>query len=458
MTHGTTLRIAAQAVCQEVTLISIPVKMPKLTRRRCVAGAMVVVLAAGAVGAYQGLWRYHLKRFTEVADGALYRSAQPTKWGIRHLVRYHGVKTVVCLRREDARLKTWFDFKEADGPLESAYVEDLDGQFLHWQLGGEAYWPWLPPTFFEAYFKLMDDPANLPVAVHCVGGRHRTGTFSALYRLEYDRWPVEQVLEEMYSYNFGAPVAVHEHNLRTYRVRPRPSAAQWQQLAAEFAGAGPVEDYDALVRRITGGQHPQDIQVLQTLLEQGQPFAVCLAERVIDAASHPVVPAAVKRAEATLAADDASPEDWASAAALVADWGEPEQQRQLLQLLENEPREGQPSARYRALVVGVTNRYSPNRVPYLVPLLTDERYRPEPEAAAYRYCHTAAARLVSITNEPLIPDMIISPAEWDALVVAARQYVGQATELCQLRQFQPELFERFHRAMTGVGDKDDYRE
>jgi hypothetical protein len=54
--------------------------------------------------------------------------------------------------------------------------------------------------------------------------------------------------------------------------------------------------------------------------------------------------------------------------------------------------------------------------------------------------------------------MIISPAEWDALVVAARQYVGQATELCQLRQFQPELFERFHRAMTGVGDKDDYRE
>lgn len=438
-------------------MISIPVKLPKLTRGRCVTAVIVVALVSGAVGLYQGLWRYHLKRFDEVADGALYRSAQPTKWGIRHLVNYHGVKTVVCLRREDARLKTWFDFKDPDGPRESDYVQDLDGQFLHWQLGGEAYWPWLPPAYFEAYFRLMDDPANLPVAVHCVGGRHRTGTFAALYRLEYDRWPVAQVLEEMYSYNFGAPVAIHEHNLRTYRVRPRPTPDVWWQLAAAFAEVAPVDDYEALVRRIADGQYPQDVQVLQQVLEQGQPFAVCLAERVIDAASHPAVPAALERAEATLAADDASPEAWASAAAVIADWGEPEQQRQLLELLENEPRLGQPSPRYQAVVVGVTNRYSPNRVPYLVPLLADERYRPEPDAAAYRYCHTAAARLVSITNEPLIPDMIVSPAEWDALVVAARQYVDEAAELCQLRQFEPELFERFHRAMHGVGDKDDYR-
>ncbi len=426
--------------------------------RRCIAVVLAIALVGGVVGLYQGLWRYHLKRFDAVADGALYRSAQPTKWGIRHLVNYHGVKTIVCLRRDDSRLKTWLDFKEPDGPFESDYVEDLDRRFVHWQLGGEVYWPWLPPAYFEAYFKLLDDPANLPVAVHCVGGRHRTGTFAALYRLEYDRWPVTKVLEEMYSYNFGEPIPIHEHNLRTYRVRPRPSAEVWKQLAAAFARPAIPKDYETLVRRISSGQHPEDLQVLETLLAEGRPFAVCLAERVIDDASHPVVPAAVKRALALLASEDAPHEEWASAAALVADWGEPEQQRQLLSVLENEPLEGAPSTRYQAVVVGVTNRYSPNRAPYLVPLLADQRYRPEPDASSYRYSHTAAARLVSITNEPLIQGYVVTPADWERLVVAARQYMNTATELSQLRKYHPDLFERFHRSMSQVGDKDDYRE
>ena len=60
-------------------------------------------------------------------------------------------------------------------------------------MGKEWCWPWFTPWQFDEFFKLLDDPANLPLAVHCMGGRHRTGTFSALYRLEYDGWPIERV-------------------------------------------------------------------------------------------------------------------------------------------------------------------------------------------------------------------------------------------------------------------------
>jgi protein tyrosine/serine phosphatase len=66
-------------------------------------------------------------------------------------------------------------------------------------MGAEAFWPWFSPEQFEAFFELMDDPTNFPVAVHCIGGRHRTGTFVALYRLEYQRWNVEDAQREMYA-------------------------------------------------------------------------------------------------------------------------------------------------------------------------------------------------------------------------------------------------------------------
>src|SRR5690606_33348190 len=149
--------------------------------------------------------------------------------------------------------------------------------------------------------------------------------------------------EEMYTYEFGEPVAIHEHNLRTYRPRPRPSQSVWKQLAAAFAPVQPVDDYEALVRRLREQRHTEDMAVLESLLKQDGAFAVCLAERVIDSADHCLVPHALDRAMATLEAVDASPQSLASAAALIADWAEPARQQQLLVLLEDQPRDSSPS-------------------------------------------------------------------------------------------------------------------
>jgi protein tyrosine/serine phosphatase len=54
------------------------------------------------------------------------------------------------------------------------------------------------------FLRIVNDPANQPVYVHCQGGRHRTGVMTAIYRMTNDRWTPEQAFAEMKRYKFGA--------------------------------------------------------------------------------------------------------------------------------------------------------------------------------------------------------------------------------------------------------------
>ncbi len=385
-------------------------------RRRRIVRWICAVLVLSVLGgaAYFGYWRFHLKRFFVVAPGKLIRTAQPTRLGIDHLVREYKVKTIICVRRESPRLcRGLFDLDLPDGPWEAEYVKKLGVHHLYWPMGGEAYWPWFGPQQYEQFFELFDDPKNLPAVVHCTGGRHRTGTFSALYRLEYDRWPVERVLEEMYSFDFGAPVPIQDHNLRTYLPRPLPTAKQWASLRKAF---GPMTDqpadYATLVRRLRKADkaaNPRVRAALRDYLQRRQPFAICLAQRVIDRCENPLAELATAEAVRRLRQDQGSAADWAMSAALVADFGSPAEQRELLDLMENEPKHGSPSPRYQAIVAGLTNRYTPNRLAFLEPALDDLRHRPEPAARQYRYCDTVVAHLISTADT----DSVTHSARWD---------------------------------------------
>jgi hypothetical protein len=50
-------------------------------------------------------------------------------------------------------------------------------------------------------------------------------------------------------------------------------------------------------------------------------------------------------------------------------------------------------------VLGVLNRYTPNRIPFLQPLLDDTRPRPAAGLEELRYCDTAFVRLAAITDD-----------------------------------------------------------
>jgi tyrosine-protein phosphatase SIW14 len=56
----------------------------------------------------------------------------------------------------------------------------------------------------DQFLALVNDQANQPVYVHCMGGRHRTGAMTAVYRMTEEGWTADRAFSEMKQYKFGA--------------------------------------------------------------------------------------------------------------------------------------------------------------------------------------------------------------------------------------------------------------
>jgi hypothetical protein len=83
--------------------------------------------------------------------------------------------------------------------------------------------------------KIVGDPANQPVYVHCVGGRHRTGVMTATYRMMHDGWDSARAFAEMKEYKFGADFLHSEFKQFVYDY-----PATLAHAAAIAAAAAPV--------------------------------------------------------------------------------------------------------------------------------------------------------------------------------------------------------------------------
>jgi protein tyrosine phosphatase (PTP) superfamily phosphohydrolase (DUF442 family) len=69
------------------------------------------------------------------------------------------------------------------------------------------------------FLKIVMEPLNQPVYVHCVGGRHRTGVMTAIYRMTQDGWTSDQAFKEMKKYNFGPDFLHPEFKAFVYAYR-----------------------------------------------------------------------------------------------------------------------------------------------------------------------------------------------------------------------------------------------
>jgi hypothetical protein len=240
---------------------------------------------------------------------------------------------------------------------------------------------------------------------------------------------------------------MQEHNLRTYLPRPRPSPDEWEALANHWRGVlaeSSFDDYDAWVRRLRSERHsPKSAGVVNTALiaylDRSGPFALPLAQRLIDEPLDALVPRACRAAAACIERADAPAADGSAAAALIADFGDVQQQGRLLELLADDDLPRNAHERFDALVDGVTNRYTSNRIAFLRPLLEQESFHARPGAQQYRYCDTAVARLSTIIDRNL-PDLTLAPgiAGWDLARQLARDwFAGQPAEARLSRLLPP---------------------
>jgi len=116
-----------------------------------------------------------------------YRGAQPSPREYPQLAAL-GVRTVIDLR----------DF---DGKVEESLVRRAGMNFYQIPLTTTR-----PPSeaAIAQFLKLVNDPANQPIYVHCQNGRHRTGVMTAIYRMTHDDWDADHAYEEMQRYKFDA--------------------------------------------------------------------------------------------------------------------------------------------------------------------------------------------------------------------------------------------------------------
>lgn len=145
-----------------------------------------------------------------------FRGAQPDSSDYKDLAAF-GIKTVIDLTRDG----------RSDEP---GLVRRAGMKFYR-----------IPLTTSEApsqaavsqFLKLVNDPANWPVYVHCQGGRHRTGVMTAVYRMTNESWSANQAYDEMKRYHFegfpGHPVLkdfvyqYYSHLTQTRQASDRPS-------------------------------------------------------------------------------------------------------------------------------------------------------------------------------------------------------------------------------------------
>jgi protein tyrosine/serine phosphatase len=122
--------------------------------------------------------------FGQVTD-FYYRGEQPKGDDYNRLAAI-GVKTVIDLR---------------DDPKDYAKMltEQAGMKYVNLPMSDKDY---PAPDAASKFLALVNDKENWPVYVHCIGGRHRTGAMTAVFRMTMQGWDADRAYEEMKDYDF----------------------------------------------------------------------------------------------------------------------------------------------------------------------------------------------------------------------------------------------------------------
>jgi len=183
--------------------------------------ALLMAVAAFAGTGATDFSKIRIKNFGRMNDH-YYRGAQPGSRDYTDLAAL-GVKTVIDLTRDG----------RGDEPM---LVQRAGMKFYR-----------IPLTTSERpsaaavtqFLKLVNDPGNWPVFVHCQGGRHRTGVMTAVYRMSQDGWTADRAYQEMKQYRFegfpGHPALkkfVYDYYSKMDRVRQADALREEKAVGA----------------------------------------------------------------------------------------------------------------------------------------------------------------------------------------------------------------------------------
>jgi len=185
------------------------------------------MVALAAVTAASAASSVRIDNFGRI-NANYFRGAQPVGQDYDDLAAM-GVKTIIDLTSDDAQ------------PSERQNVSRAGMRYVQIPMNTHR-----EPTNAQVaqFLGIVNDPASQPVYVHCVGGKHRTGVMTAIFRMTNDGWSADQAFSEMKQYKFGADF-LHSEFKRVVYAYP----AQLARNAALNASAAKADSTRGDVRQ-----------------------------------------------------------------------------------------------------------------------------------------------------------------------------------------------------------------
>ena len=143
------------------------------------------VAAAAKTAPNMAFPNVRIKNFGQM-DERFFRGAQPKRLEDIQALKELGISTVI-------------DLQAKPEPEERGWVESLGMRYVNIPMIEKKY---PRPEWVAAFMQTVEDPSTGKFFVHCAGGRHRTGSMGAVYRMEKYGWGYEQVYAEMKQFDF----------------------------------------------------------------------------------------------------------------------------------------------------------------------------------------------------------------------------------------------------------------
>ena len=176
-------------------------------------GILLFVLAR----LFDGKYVYDMNinhNFETITEGKVYKSGVIPPDELESYVKKYKIKSIVDLRFPGTGDDINNPENVAELEAEKNAVDKLNG--VNYFNDGSDQVP--TNDNLNLFYKIMDNPANYPVLIHCYHGVGRAELYSAVYRIEYENWDKDEArtstrfLTKWSSFDLGKPKGDFLHN------------------------------------------------------------------------------------------------------------------------------------------------------------------------------------------------------------------------------------------------------
>ena len=158
-----------------------------MTKNKKIIGFSVLAIVLVFVGKY--VYDMNINHnFETITEGKVYKSGVIPPDELKDYINKYHIKSVVDLRFPGTNDLVNNPEIPAELTAEKEAIAKIKG--VNYFNDGSDQVP--KQENLDVFFKIMDNPANYPVLIHCYHGVGRAEMYSAIYRIEYENFTNEE--------------------------------------------------------------------------------------------------------------------------------------------------------------------------------------------------------------------------------------------------------------------------